>query len=68
VATLWQLEFNDERICCAVYHAGDGLEMRLEAGAATILTEPFEIRPRALARVEALRRSLKRRGWHDLAG
>ena len=51
---------------CAVYRADKGLEMRLETGKGTILAEPFEIRPRTLARVQALRNSLKRRGWQDL--
>jgi hypothetical protein len=66
VATLWQLSWNDDCLSCAVYKAGKGLEMRLEVGPLTILKERFEIRPRTLARVQALRRSLKRRGWQDL--
>ena len=65
VATLWRLAWNDDRLSCAVYRAGGGLEMRLETGTHTILTEPFELRPRVLARMQALRRSLKRRGWED---
>lgn len=68
VATLWRLAWNDDRLSCAVYRRRDKLEMRLETGGRTILTEPFEIRPRMLARMQALRRSLKRRGWQDFAG
>jgi hypothetical protein len=55
-------------LSCAVYRGRDGLEMRLETGTQTILTEPCDMRPRMLARMQALRRSLKRRGWQDLAG
>jgi len=62
---LWDLAWEGDRLSCAVYKAGSGLEMRLESGAKTILTEPFQIQPRALARVRALKRSLERRGWRD---
>lgn len=67
VATLWNLAWDGDRLSCAVYRAmqGKGLEMRLQAGTTTILSEPFELRPRTLARVDALKRSLKRRGWRD---
>jgi hypothetical protein len=68
VATLWRLAFDGDRLSCAVYRASTGLEMRLETGRRTILAEPFDLRPRMLARVQALRRSLKRRGWQDAAG
>lgn len=68
VATLWRLAWNDDRLSCAVYRAHGGLEMRLETGTHTILIEPFELRPRVLARMQALRRSLKRRGWQDFGG
>ena len=67
LATLWKLTFNDDRLSCAVYRAGKGLEMRLETRRETILKEPFEIRPRMLARAQALRQSLKRRGWRESA-
>ena len=63
---LWQLAFNGDRIQCAVYRARQGLEMRLETATQTILREPFELRPRMLARTHALRCSLKRRGWEDV--
>ena len=65
---LWQLAFNGDRIRCAVYRARQGLEMRLETTTQTILREPFELRPRMLARTQALRRSLKRRGWEEVGG
>jgi hypothetical protein len=63
---LWQLAWNDDRLSCAVYKAGKGFEMRLEAGTRTLFTEHFELAPRVLARMQALRRSLKRRGWQEL--
>ena len=67
VATLWQLAWNDDLLSCAVYKAGGGLEMRLESGRRTIFAEPFELGPRMVARTQALRRSLMRRGWKDRA-
>ena len=66
VATLWRLAWNEDWISCAVYHHGPGLEMRLESRSNVIMSEPFELRPRMLARMQALRSSLKRRGWQDL--
>lgn len=66
VATLWNLGWNGDHLSCAVYRAGTGLEMRLESGRQTILSEPFEIRPKMLARVRALKQSLERKGWQDL--
>jgi hypothetical protein len=65
VARLWDLSWKDDRISCAVYRAGERLEMRLESGETTILAEPFELRPRMLAKMTALKRSLQRRGWRD---
>jgi len=67
VARLWELSWETARIWCAVYRGPGGLEMRVETEDATILKEPFDIRPAAVARVKALRRSLKRRGWQDAA-
>jgi hypothetical protein len=65
VATLWALSWNGDRVSCAIYRSGAGtLEMRLQSGATTILTEPFDLGPRAVARTTALKRSLERRGWH----
>lgn len=65
IATLWQLAWDDSRVTCAVYRRGGGMQLRLESGDATILSEPFDLQPRMLARSQALRNSLKRRGWHD---
>jgi hypothetical protein len=65
VATLWQLAWNDDRLACTVYRNTEGLQLRLESPTAIILTEPFELQPRTLARMQALRDSLKRRGWQD---
>jgi hypothetical protein len=63
VTTLWNLRFNGDRVSCAVYHGADGMELRLESRAGIILSEPFDMQPRAMARTRALRASLKRRGW-----
>ena len=65
VATLWQLAWNGNRICCAVYRSGGNLEMRLESGRTTLFAEPFELGPRMLWRTDALKRSLQRRGWRE---
>jgi hypothetical protein len=67
VARLWDLSWEDDRISCAVYRAGKGLELRLRSGRKTLLAEPFELGPRMLSRVEMLKQSLKRRGWRDRA-
>jgi hypothetical protein len=65
VATLWQLALKEDQLFCTVYRHGDGFQLRLESTTAVILIEPFELQPRMLARTEALRASLKRRGWQD---
>lgn len=65
VATLWQLTWNEDRLYCTVYQDQEGLLLRVESPTTVILTEPFEVQPRLLARTQALRRSLKRRGWRD---
>ena len=66
VSTLWNLTFNNQHLRCVVYRDVDGLELRLESPAGVILSEPFEMEPRALARTRALRESLKRRGWAEV--
>lgn len=66
ISTLWNLTFNDQHLRCVVYRDVDGLELRLESPAGVILSEPFEMEPRALARTRALRESLKRRGWEEV--
>jgi hypothetical protein len=65
IAMLWDLAWNGDRVSCAVYKARRGLEMRLESGSKTIFIEPFQIQPRSLARAQALKRSLERRGWRS---
>ncbi|HEU5259006.1 MAG TPA: hypothetical protein VFU28_23630 [Vicinamibacterales bacterium] len=66
ISTLWNLTFNNQHLRCVVYRDVDGLELRLESPAGVILSEPFEMEPRALARTRALRESLKRRGWAEV--
>ena len=66
VATLWQLAWNDDRIFCTVYRSKDGLQLRVESATTVIVSEPFELQPRTFARTQALRASLKRRGWQEL--
>jgi hypothetical protein len=65
IATLWELAWKDDRLTCAVYRRDGVLQLRVESATATILSEPFDLQPRMLARSQALRNSLKRRGWHD---
>jgi hypothetical protein len=66
LATLWRLTWNEDRVACVVYRAKDGLRLTLETAEATILSEPFSLQPRMLARSAALRTALKRHGWRDL--
>jgi len=66
VATLWRLEWNDERLLCAVYRGTGGLQLCVESPTGIIVSERFALRPRAVARVRALRDSLLRRGWREL--
>lgn len=68
LAMLWQLAWKGNLLSCAVYRAGDGLEMRIEAGKRTLFAEPFDLGPRMVQRTQALRRSLMRRGWQELEG
>ena len=65
ISTLWNLTFNNQHLRCVVYRNVNGLELRLESPAGVILSEPFEMEPRAMARTRALRESLKRRGWEE---
>jgi hypothetical protein len=67
VATLWQLELAKDRVACTIYRHDDGLQLRLESSTAVIMTEPFDLQPRMMARTQALRESLKRRGWRELS-
>jgi hypothetical protein len=65
VAMLWQLAWNDDRLWCAVYRRSNQLHLTVESKTAVIVTEPFDLEPRALARAQALREALKRRGWKE---
>ena len=65
IATLWQLAWNEERLSCTVYRHNDGFQLRVESPTAVIVNEPCELQPRMFARTQALRASLKRRGWRD---
>jgi len=65
VARLWRLVLNDDLLSCRVYRRPDGFELRLESRTAVILSERFDLQPRMLARTEALRASLTRRGWRE---
>jgi hypothetical protein len=67
VATLWEVEWEGQVLRCAVYRGREGLQLRLESATTTVLAEPFEMRPRSLARARRLRHSLTRRGWRDTA-
>ena len=67
IAVLWRMALNEDRVSCVVYRMERQLLLRVESPAATILTEPFELQPRMLARSQALRRSLQRRGWREVA-
>lgn len=66
VATLWEMSWEQDRVSCVVYRRAQGLRLEIESPAGTILSEPFELRPGTVARSQALRRSLQRRGWQDL--
>ena len=59
------LEWNENRLVCAVYRRTTGLQLRVESARAVIVSEPFVIEPRALARAQKLRDDLKRRGWSE---
>jgi hypothetical protein len=63
---LWQLRWNDDQLWCAVYRYGTQLQLQVESPRGVIVTEHFELEPRAMARAQALREALKRRGWEEL--
>ena len=65
VATLWQLALAEDRLFCTVSRNEEGLRLRLESPTAVIMSEPFDLRPRMMKRTQALRESLKRRGWRE---
>jgi len=64
---LWQLAWDENRLWCSVYLRRGKLELTVESTTATIVTEPFDLEPRAVARAQALREALKRRGWKEAA-
>jgi hypothetical protein len=66
ITTLWRLAWQNDSVACVIYRDHAGLQLRLESPTATIVNEPFEMQPRMLARSQALRASLKRRGWQDV--
>ena len=68
VTTLWQLGLEENRLFCTIYRNSAGFELRLETGSTVILTEPFDMQPRLLARTQQLRAALKRRGWQEMEG
>ena len=65
LATLWRLAWDDARLACVVYRTDAGMQLQIESESAVMITERFELQPRALARAQALRSALKRRGWTD---
>jgi hypothetical protein len=67
IAMLWHLGWNDDRLRCAVYRTDAGMQLRVESAEAVVITERFDFQPRALARAQALRAALMRRGWRDAA-
>lgn len=66
LATLWNLEWNEDRLSCVIYRTERGMQLTITSAHTVVLTERFELQPRALARAQALREALKRRGWREL--
>jgi hypothetical protein len=67
LATLWDLAWHGDRLACVVYRTEGGMQLRIESAEAVVMTEAFDLQPRALARANALRDALKRRGWQETA-
>jgi hypothetical protein len=67
LATLWSLHWNGDRVSCIVYRTAAGMLLRVESDDAVMITESFALRPRMLARAQALREALKRRGWEEVS-
>jgi len=65
VATLWQLAWDGNHVSCVVYRSDRGFELSVESPTAVVITERFDLQPRALARAHALRDALKRLGWSE---
>jgi hypothetical protein len=67
LATLWNLTWNGDTLACVVYRSADGrMQLRVESDDAVVIDERFELQPRMLARAQALREALKRRGWEEV--
>ena len=66
ITTLWRLGWQKDSLACVVYRDGGGLQMCVESPTGTIISEPFDLEPRMLARTRALRAALVRRGWQDI--
>jgi hypothetical protein len=66
LAVLWQLAWKDSMVTCAIYRDEQGLQLRVESPTAVVITERFELQPRAVARARTLCESLKRRGWEEV--
>ena len=66
IATLWHLAWHEDRLACVVYRTAAGMELCIESPEAVVVTERFELQPRAVARAKALRAALKRRGWEEV--
>lgn len=68
VATLWQLAWSDGNvIVCHMYRDATGFEMRVESNGVIVAGERCDLQPRTIARAQALRGSLVRRGWREHA-
>jgi hypothetical protein len=67
LATLWSLHWNGDRVSCIVYRTGGEMLLRVESDQAVMITERFALQPRMLARAQALRDALKRRGWEEVS-
>jgi hypothetical protein len=67
VALLRQLAWNEDELWCSVYRQQGQLHLTVESKIAVIVQERFELEPRAVARAQALREALKRRGWKEAA-
>jgi hypothetical protein len=65
LATLWDLSWDGDRVRCVIYRTPDGMELKVESDDAVMFAERFDLQPRALARANALRDAMKRRGWQD---
>lgn len=68
LTTLWNLAWEHDRLVCVIYRTDAGMQLTVEAAGAVVVTEQFDLQPRAVARAQALRDALKRRGWREVEG